>query len=469
MGTKPIVKLIRFFMILFAVFIALSFALISCGGGGGGGASTGTVTTSITDPPTCQSPNGPFDEVWVTITRVRAHTSSDAGSNDGGWVDLVDLRDNPRQINLFDIHSTDCLLTTLGSESGIPVGKYQQIRLYLLSNSPTGSEAVPSNNQCGDNGFNCVVMGGDTHTLLLSSQSNTGIKIPPGQIAGGGLTVVAGQTVDLNIDFDACSSIVRLGDGQYRLKPTLRAAEVSVNTNPISIRGRVIDNGTKDPIPNAIVALETRDAGGTSRIYAQKLTGQDGVFIFCPLQQGVTLFDVVAVAPNYNATITLQVPIGQMGDIPLMQETGGTSTAAISGQVTTVKSGPAPTPANVHISALQFITAESLWVTIPLLPGSISNVVTAGLTQSGAACLEGPNCADYSLNVPASNPYVGVFSTSPITYAKLPEADVSYRDEAKAFTSSTDGSIPNCSPDTIYYPVTVPSATPVNFSFTGCL
>lgn len=468
MGTKPIVKLIRFFMILFAVFIALSFALISCGGGGGGGASTGTVTTSITDPPTCQSPNGPFDEVWVTITRVRAHTSSDAGSGEGGWVDLVDLRSNPRQINLLDLASTECLLTELGSTSGIPVGKYQQIRLYLLSNSPSpGETVVPSaENRCGSDGYNCVVMGSSTEMLLLSSQANTGIKIPPGQIAGGGFTVVAGQTVDLNIDFDACSSIVQQPKGEYRLKPTLRAAEVSLNTNAIS--GRVVDFNTSDPVPNAIVALETRDSGGISRISTQKLTGTNGEFIFCPLPQGTSSYDVVAVAPGYSAAVTLQVPVGQMGDIPLRQETGGTLSATISGQVTTVNSSLAPTSANVRLSALQSVpvTAGSLWVTIPLPAQSISNVITAETTQTLAACPAGTYCADYNLIVPAGNPWVGVFSAPPITYTKVPSATVAYRDEARAFMVSTEDS--TCSPSNMHTDVTLPVGAPVSFAFTGC-
>lgn len=460
MKTKPIVTVIRLFMIFLAVIIALTFALISCGGGGGGGggAATGSVATSITDPPTCKSPTGPFSEVWVTITRVRAHTSSYAGSNDGGWVDLVDLRSNPRQINLLDFPSTDCLLTELGSTSGIPVGKYQQIRLYLLSNSPSpGETAVPSPNECGSNGYNCVVVTeGDvssTNTLLLSSQANTGIKIPPGQIAGGGLTVVAGQTVDLNIDFDACSSIVQLGNGQYRLKPTLRAAEISVNTNAIS--GRVIDSVTRDPIPNAIVALETRESG-ISRINTQKLTGPDGGFIFCPLPQGVTYFDVVAVASvdngtvTYNGTVTLQVPAGRMGDIPLYKDPGGEGT--IAGKVSTT-----PDPANVRISALQSvpISGGSLLVTIPLFTGSLSNVITLGAAQS----------ADYNLIIPASNLYVGAFSTSP-TYTKL--ATNVYDVEAAAFTSSTDGYIPFCSPSSSTKPNVQPNSTNVNFDFSGC-
>ncbi len=58
--------------------------------------------------------------------------------------------------------------------------------------------------------------------LLLSSQSKTGLKIPSGQIAATARFVIAaGETKDLDIDFDACASIVTEGNGQFRLKPVL--------------------------------------------------------------------------------------------------------------------------------------------------------------------------------------------------------------------------------------------------------
>ena len=40
----------------------------------------------------------------------------------------------------------------------------------------------------------------------------------------------AGQTKDLNIDFNACASIVQQGNGQFRLKPVLHAGEVSLDS-----------------------------------------------------------------------------------------------------------------------------------------------------------------------------------------------------------------------------------------------
>src|SRR5262249_6392776 len=101
-------------------------------------------------------------------------------------------------------------------------------------NSPAQGVAVPLLNACVGNGFNCVVLKDNSvHELALSSEANTGLKIPPGQILGGPINVAAGQSVDLNIDFNVCASIIREGNGIFRLKPTLTAGQVSQNNSGI--------------------------------------------------------------------------------------------------------------------------------------------------------------------------------------------------------------------------------------------
>lgn len=394
------------------VALLTSLLLASCSGGssdtvaGGGIGGTGTVVTTISDPPTCKTPNGNFDNVWITITRVRAHTSAEAGPNDSGWVDLVDLRDKPMQIDLLNLDSPNCILTQLGSTSGIPAGQYQQIRLYLLSNSPAANEATPPSNNttCGNSGYNCVVVsGGGTETLQLSSEVQTGIKIPSGQIAGGHFTVPAGHVVDLNIDFDACLSIVLQGNGQYRLKPVLHAGEIALNQNAIS--GLVVQSGVAGaPIENAIVLLEQKDSENIDRVIMQKLTDLKGMFIFCPVSPGT--YDVVVSAKNgttiYRTTITLGVVVGTaMGNLPLYLSPGS---ANINGKVTAVITPP---EIDIDISALQNANS-SLRVTIPVLQGSIPTTVT---TQSGIA--------NYSLLVSAGQPQVGTFSSTGTSYSAV--------------------------------------------------
>jgi hypothetical protein len=448
--------------------LSLVILALSCGGGGGGGgSSTGTVNTSISDPPTCQST---FPHVWVTITRVRAHTSANASESDSGWTDLLPDK-GPWQIDLINLSetNTDCLLTYLGSTSGIPAGQYQQIRLYLLSNNPPSGTKLPDPNNCGNgNGFNCVVTTDDVtnkevpHILELSSEAQTGIKIPSGQIAGGKFVVPAGKEVDLNIDFDACSSIVQQPDGRFRLKPVLHAAEVSLNN---WIRGKVVVENTESGIEGAVVFLEQQDSDGIDRMIMQTFSKPDGTFIFCPVPSGN--FDVVADAlvvdpiaqttTAYNATITFGVPSGTaMGNIPLIPEIGA-SPAQITGQITTTGDS-GTTEAYVSVSALQ--AANNILVTIPPLEGSLPSNVT---TQAGVA--------QYTLIVPASNPLFKEFIDP--DYSGPADAQINYTVNARAFTIPTltnPDSVPDCFPASLSFPVFVEAglATLQDFPFTGC-
>src|SRR6516225_6482243 len=218
-----------------------------------------------------------FDSVYVTITKVTAHLSDSAGPTDSGWITLVNLS-TPMQIDLLHLKSSGmCVLSqTLGSTSGLTPGKYQQIRLYLLDNSASASIA----NNCGSAGWNCVVpKGGVPQMLNLSSEAETGIKVPPGQIDGGGINIQAAQSADLNLDFDGCHSIIREGNGKYRLLPTLRAGEGSVNTNSIS--GKVVDtSNSNSAVQAALVLLEQPDPNDATvdRVPRAATTGADGTF-----------------------------------------------------------------------------------------------------------------------------------------------------------------------------------------------
>jgi hypothetical protein len=413
---------------------------------------------------------------------VRAHISSTASPDDSGWIDLVDLRSNPKQIDLLSIGDTSCTLANLGSTSGLPPGNYQQIRLYLLSNNPAAGETTPQPNNCGANGYNCARLeDGSISTLLLSSEANTGIKIPPGQIAGGAIKIEAGQTADLNIDFSACQSILRQGNGQFRLKPTLHIGEVSLTTD--SITGKVVDNATGNPIPNAtiFVLAEQPDSEGIDRVIQQRTANAtDGTFSLCPLPSGqydIVVAAVSAAGVTYNATITFKVPTGTaLGNIPLVPETGtATTPGVIQGEVSTA-SATGATGSDIALSAFQEATPSggtATQVTIPLLPGSTENVATEALLACGA----GTKCASYSLYVPASNPMVGTFTTSGTVYATPVVGDVLYRVNARAFVPGSGGTA-NCSPsslttnlDNAANPLKVTagaSVTAQTLAFTGC-
>ncbi|MFZ2814850.1 MAG: DUF4382 domain-containing protein, partial [Rhodoferax sp.] len=181
----------------------LAALVAGCGGGDGdGGSSTsGTLGVSLTDAPACG-----FDEVNVTVTKVRVHQSSSAGENDGGWTDIT--LSPAKKINLLDLNNG--VLMPLG-ETPLAAGHYSQLRLVLDPNTSNGL-------------VNSVVPTGGVETALVTpSAVQSGIKLV------NEFDVASGQRVDLLMDFDACKSIVKRGNGVYALKPVIRVVPFVLN------------------------------------------------------------------------------------------------------------------------------------------------------------------------------------------------------------------------------------------------
>jgi hypothetical protein len=421
---------------------------VACGGGGSSSPSTGTgtgkVTVSISDPATCAGPSGPFLHVYVTITDVQANVSSTAGDSDSGWTDLTpNLSKQPKQIDLLGQAKNQCFLATLGDAQELQAGKYQQIRLILADNNAN----VP-NNVCS-NAANCVVLSKDNsvHTLQLSSEAKTGLKIPPGQIASGGLNIAQGDTKDLNIDFSTCESIVQQGNGQYRLKPVLHAGEVS--TTSTSINGKVLDSATGNPVNGTVlVALEQKDATGVDRVVMSTLANADGTFVFCPIPTGSYDVVIVGITGNgvvYQPSIVTSVANGQTtGNVNLYLSTaGGLGSATLAGTVTSQNTANAGTVADVQLSALETVGAATY--TIPLVPTALQTSATLTVeTAAQNSCPKGTNCADYSMVLPAGGAYVGAYASSGSTLT-LSAPLATYVVDGIAFVPSSGGVL-NCNP-----------------------
>jgi hypothetical protein len=447
---------------ILAALVAVALTLVTCGKTtitGQINNGMATVNVSISDPPSCSPPSGNFKSVLITIRSVQAHISATADDNSPGWVELVpELNTQPVQVDLLNLSANGaCLLKTLGSNTSLPAGDYQQIRLLLVPDNH-GSGAGTSPNACAALGqvFNCVVDSkNNVSDLQLSSQANTGLKIPPGRVVGGPIHVAAGQSVDINVDFNACASIIQEGNGKFRLKPTLTAGVVSTNTT--GINGQVVDSVTLQPIAGATVALENADNSGTDRIFMQALTDSNGRFSFCPLPMGA-VFDVVVDAVNttgtaYNATAVVNIPGGtDVGTLPLMAETGTPKGAATIQGVVTALNGTAGANVDVSISALQSVSLSggaTRAVTIPLLQGSTSNIaVQSAIPCPATGSPMGAFCAQYTLVVPASNPNVGSFSAGKITFSPPASGDVLYTVEADAAKPMSGGAA-ICSPSSL--------------------
>ena len=141
--------------------------------------------------------------------------------------------------NIFErLTLTNGVLFPLG-ETALPAGKYQQMRLVLAENSA----AFPLAN-----------------SVKPSGQAEVPLTTPSGQQSGLKLNmnvdVPAGQVVDVVLDFDACKSVVRRGNGGYNLKPVIAVIPVSKMVQRISISVDDKTAFTSDQVEPRLVAID---------------------------------------------------------------------------------------------------------------------------------------------------------------------------------------------------------------------
>lgn len=447
-------------------------------------------TVSISDPATCSaSGGGPYSNVYVTITDVQANTSATASDSGSGWVDLTpSLKSSPKQIDLLGQANNSCFLATLGDAQELQAGNYQQIRLILAP-----SNTSVSGNACASvNSANCIVLDDtnkDMYPLQLSSEAQTGIKIPSGQIASGGFDIGSGQTKDLNIDFNTCASIVQEGNNQYRLKPVLHAGEVS--TTSTSINGKVsVATGTSTAFSGSVlVALEpesTTSASGSGLVSAEGINmitqaNSDGSFVFCPIPTGT--YDVVVVAMDssgnvYEPSIVTGVTNGETtGTINVYPVSASTTTTypatsgvptgaiTVNGQVTT----DATVGEQVVLSTFETVGGTTYTIPIPAAASTsgVLNLMTATSTTSTPACPSGLFCADFTTNLPVAAPNIGAWSSSGTTLS--PGTGLAtYTIDGVAAGCSTTGEVQEVTPTLTSSSSAMVDLTSTPLAFTGC-
>lgn len=255
--------------------------LVACGGGDGGGiggtgGSTGggSMRFSLTDAPACG-----YDEVNVTVERIRVHQSGTAADGDAGWSELV--LSPARRVNLLDLQNG--VLMNLG-QIQLPAGRYTQLRLVLVDNDashPFANSVIPT--------------GGVETPLDTPSAQQSGLKM---KVA---IDVPEGQVADVVLDFDACKSVVKRGNsGRYNLKPV-----ISVFTQVLDAGLRI--EGWVDP---AAVSSSTSVSAQVQGV-PMKATVPDatGRFLLYPVPAGS--YDLVITAPAHATTVITGVPVTQ--------------------------------------------------------------------------------------------------------------------------------------------------------------
>lgn len=403
-----------FWLGVIATFVSglLAAGCNSSGDSGGGGA--GTLGVSLTDSPACG-----FDQVNVTVIKVRIHQSASASDHDGGWTEIT--LNTPRKINLLDLNDPtqpNLALLTLG-ETPLAAGHYTQVRLVLAANTNNPNPPFA----------NSVVLSGTTTEISLATPSGiqSGIKLIHQ------FDVATGQRVDLVLDFDACKSVVARNDGTYGLQPVIQVIPTVLN----GIQGFV------DPSLLASHVTVSAQSGGTV-VRAMRPNTQTGAFFLARLTPGT--YDVVITADGHAAAVIAAVPVASEISIT-------------------------PISTNVAPFILQASTSQSISGTVTLSPADDSATVLVAAQQTlnpgptvtvkwqVATVITGNPVADYSygLTLPVGAPALGQYSST------LPIALTAATQSVVAGVYTVKGSATDVEQDPpVVYGTQTPPASPIN-------
>lgn len=145
-----------------------------------------------------------YDAIFVDIQAVEITGS-------GG--ETVSLNVNKGVYNLLDFSNG---ASTLIATDTLEIAKVEQIRLVLGTN-------------------NTILVDNVSYPLSTPSADQTGLKLQVHQ------TLKEGVLYNVLLDFDANKSIIKLGNGNYKLKPVVRTIETATSG---SIKGNITPIGS---------------------------------------------------------------------------------------------------------------------------------------------------------------------------------------------------------------------------------
>ena len=143
--------------------------------------------------------------------------------------------------------------------------KYTQLRIFL-----NGDALLVLEGEEGPDGPTVTV------PLEIPSSANTGIKL------NRSFEIVEGMITKLTIDFDAEKSVVKTGNGKYKMKPVIHVTSTTFSTGEVpggvgSVSGSVVDSVTKSAIGGATVTV-TLSGGSTYSFDSFTETDTEGSF-----------------------------------------------------------------------------------------------------------------------------------------------------------------------------------------------
>lgn len=241
---------------------ALATLVAGCGGGGSNGgvsSGSGTMVVRLADAP---------DPTITSIDLVFNKLEAKVGNQ---WHEIP-LADET--VNLLDLTDEDMLL----GSAVLPAGNYNQIRLFPVSATVTDSDG--------------------THNVDIPSAANTGVKV------NINAELVANAVQTLLLDFNVDKSLIKTGNGQYKLQPVL-VGVIKVQSG--TVVGTVTDGTT--PLNNVQVKA-TYTEGSAYDIGTEvntSATMSDGTFTVWALLPGTYTLDFTWTSEDGTVVKTAQV------------------------------------------------------------------------------------------------------------------------------------------------------------------
>ena len=171
-----------------------------------------------------------YSAVYITISKIQVHLAGEDEETEGEWIEWELKENGGKTFDLIVLKEEG--LSALLSEIELEPGNYTQIRLFItkanvwieIANEESEEKIVSDFDKEKD----IIVESSESyeeHKLEIPSAYQTGLKlIHPFEI-------IEGKTTELTIDFDAEESIIKTGNGNYKLQPVIKVITGSIDGN----------------------------------------------------------------------------------------------------------------------------------------------------------------------------------------------------------------------------------------------
>jgi hypothetical protein len=205
--------------------------LVGCGGSGATGSRLAVEMSDAALPG--------VTAVNVTVDRVEAHVNE-------AWIPVAVPQ---ATYNLLEYQTNAALL----GSAAVPPGDYTQMRVFVTDATVTDAD--------GD------------HEVIIPSNVQTGVKL------NVNYSVEPGKLTTVLLDFNVCKSLIKQGNGQYRLKPVIPAVVKVMSgtvTGVVTLDGNPVEGASIAAVYTAGTeyALDTEvnnaltDANGEFKVWA---------------------------------------------------------------------------------------------------------------------------------------------------------------------------------------------------------